>query len=109
MKNKSFGFAKKIIIIIIAIAILAIISFVGERKGYFYPSDSVLSQEEILAKQMEELDKLRQENGANPLTQEEINNQAKELDGLKQKNPSLTQEQIDKQAKELDALREATR
>lgn len=104
-KNKTSGFAKKIIIIIIALAILAIISFIGKQKGYFSPSSDVLSQEEILAKQMEELENLKKVNSANPLTQEEINKQSKELEGLRQKDPTLTQEQINKQAEELDALR----
>lgn len=104
-KNKSAGFVKKIIIIIIAVVILAVISFVGKQKGYFSPSSDVLSQEEMLAKQMEELESLKQANSGDPLTQEEINKQSKELDGLRQNDPSLTQEQIDKQAEELDALR----
>lgn len=103
-KNKRAGFAKKIIIIIIAVAILAIISFVGKQKGYF-PSSEDLSQEEILAKQMEELESLKQENSANPLTQEEVNKQSKDLEALRQKDPTLTQDQINKQAEELDALK----
>lgn len=104
-KNKSAGFAKKIIIIIIAVVILAVISFVGKQKGYFSPSSDVLSQEEILAKQIEELESLNQANNSSQLTQEEINKQVKELDGLSKKNAQLTQEQIDKQAEALDALR----
>lgn len=104
-KNKTAGFVKKIIIIIVAIVVLAIISFVGNKKGFFVSPDDVLSQEEMSAKQIAELESLKQANSAGSLTQEEISKQSKELEGLRQKDPALTQEQINKQAGELDALR----
>lgn len=104
-KNKTAGFVKKIIIIIVAIAVLAIISFMGNKKGFFVSHDDVLSQEEMSAKQMEELENLKQANSAGSLSQEEINKQSKELEGLRQKDPALTQEQINKQVGELDALK----
>jgi len=104
-KNKSSGFAKKIIIIIIAVAILAVISFISERKGYFSPESDSLSQEEILAKQVEELDRLRQEGSADPVTQEDIKKQAQELDKLRNNADALTQEQIQKQVEELNGMR----
>ena len=102
-KNKSSGFAKKIIVIVVAIIILIAISFISKQKGYFSSDPVGLSQEEILAGQMKELDKLRRE--APPLTQEQISAQAKELEKLRKKTPALTQEQIQKQAEELDSMR----
>lgn len=106
-KNKSSGFAKKIIVIAVAIIILIAISFVSKQKGYFSSDPIGLSQEEILAKQIEELDRLKQEGGANPLTQEDINKQVDELNKLRSQNKTdpLTQEQMEKQIEELDKLR----
>ena len=102
-KNKSSGFAKKIIIIAVAIIILIAISFVSKQKGYFSSNPIGLSQEEILAKQIEELDRLRKETP--PLTQEQISSQVKELEKLRKQAPTLTQEQMEKQIEELDKLR----
>lgn len=104
-KNKPAGFVKKIIIIIIAVVVLAIVSFVGKQKGYFSSFYDSLSQEEILAKQMEELESLKQANNADLLTQEETRKQSKELEGLRQKKSSLTQEDMNKQVEDLDALK----
>ena len=106
-KNKSSGFAKKIIVIVIAIIILIAISFISKQKGYFSPDPIGLSQEEILARQIEELDRLKQEGGDNPLTQEDINKQVDELNKLRSQNKTdpLTQEQMEKQIEELDKLR----
>ncbi|MEK7069746.1 MAG: hypothetical protein AAB822_00330 [Patescibacteria group bacterium] len=106
-KNKSSGFAKKIIVIVVAIIILIAISFISKQKGYFSSDPAVLSQEEILAKQIEELDRLKQEDATNQLTQEDIDKQADELNKLRSQNKAdpLTQEQIQKQAEELDSMR----
>lgn len=107
-KNKSAGFVKKIIIIIVAVTILFIVSFVGNKKWRSLPSSDALSQEEMLAKQMEELENLKQANSVGSLTQEEISKQVEELGSLSKNNPTVTQDQINIQAEELDALKAKT-
>lgn len=85
LKLYSSGNAKKAAIVAVAIIALG---------AAFYFSNNVsqndrpksLSQEEIMAKQMKELEKLRQENAKNPLTKEEINKQMKELEKLRNNN-----------------------
>lgn len=98
-------YMKKIAVIGFIVAIFLLISFFLSQRSDTAPKE--LSPEEIMAKQAEELNRLRQEAALNPLTEEEINRQTKELDKLRkesQANP-LSQEEINKQIEELDKLR----
>lgn len=72
--------SNKIIFVAVAIIIIGLLFFFANR----YSSETApatLSQEEIIKKQLEELDSLRKETP--PLTQEEINRQLEELNKLK--------------------------
>lgn len=98
--------SKKVLIMVFAlVAILALYYFLNKRSDD--PTTDVSpqaeTQEEIMARQMEELNKLRKETP--PLTQEQISSQAKELEKLRKQTPALTQEQLEKQAEELNKLR----
>jgi len=71
-----------IIIIILALLLAGLVIYLKFKK----PRE--LTQQEIIQKQMEELDRLRQEAGAKPLTEEEIKKQIQELDRLRQQSLS---------------------
>ena len=109
-KYYSLGSIKKAAIIILAIAVIAMLGsyFINKQSDN---SDGTiqkpLSREEILARQRAELDRLRQEALANPLTKEEIKKQTAELDKLRKQSQAkpLSQEELDKQMEELDKLR----
>ena len=79
----SSGNTKKAIIIIIALVlVLAAMLYFISTSG---TKEKILSQEEIIQKQTEELNSLREEALANPLTEEEIKSQNKELERLNAK------------------------
>lgn len=100
----SSGNMKKALIIAIAIVVLGVLFFFNKR---FDRTSRPLSPEEIIKKQMEELDKLREQAAANPLTEEEKKKQMEELDKLRAENQEkpLSQEEINKQIEELNKLR----
>lgn len=81
-KLYSLGNMRKIVIIAIAIVALGAVFYFSNNVSQDERSKS-LSQEEIMANQMEELEKLRQEVARNPLTKEEINKQMEELEKLR--------------------------
>lgn len=72
--------SNKIIFVALAVIIIGLILFFANR---YSPETmpATLSQEEIIKKQLEELDNLRKETP--PLTQKEINRQLEELDKLR--------------------------
>ena len=99
------GECEKIVIIAIAVIVFGAIFFLSRIPGDSAPKP--LSREEILARQRAELDRLREEALANPLTEEEIKKQTAELDKLRkqsQANP-LSQEELNRQMEELNKLR----
>lgn len=87
------------------VAILTLYYFINKRSNDSATDVSLQAktQEEITARQMEELNRLRKETP--PLTQEQISSQAKELEKLRKQTPALTQEQLEKQVEELSRLR----
>lgn len=107
MINNSLGNIKKEILII-----MAVLAFGAGLLFYF--SDKIsrigevkLTREEIIKIQMEELDKLREQAAANPLTEEKKKIQMEELDKLRAESRAkpLSQEEINKQIEELNKLR----
>lgn len=96
-------------IVILAILISLFLSWYFSRVPEQMPeSKEVLppskpSQEEIIKKQLEELETLRTETAT--LTEKEIQTQLKELQTLQKKTKSLSEEQIQKQLEELNKLR----
>ncbi len=90
-------------IIVIALAILAVLVILGLNAKKEKP----LTQEEIIQKQLEELDRLRAQSGAKELTEAEIKNQLDELAQLRKASQTqpLTEETIQKQLNELENLR----
>ncbi|MBI4692004.1 MAG: hypothetical protein HY773_00965 [Candidatus Terrybacteria bacterium] len=75
--------AKKRFLIIVIILVLLLAGVVVYFK---FRKPKELTQEEIIQKQIQELDALRQQAGAKPLTQEEIKKQIQELDKLRQQS-----------------------
>lgn len=108
-KFYSSGSIKKVAIVILAI--IAIVSlgsyFLNKQSKRKEIIQKPLSREEILAKQMKELDRLRQESLANPLSQEEINKQMEELEKLRQQSQAnpLSQDELNRQTEELNKLK----
>lgn len=102
LKHYSAGSMKKAVIIAIAVVVLGALFFLSQR---FKMTPKPLSPEEIMARQMEELDKLRKETP--PLTQEQLDKQREELDKLRKQSQAqpLSPEEINKQIEELDKLR----
>jgi len=98
VKNKR---AVKIIVIGLAVLAVLIILGLGAKK-----KEKVLTQEEIIQKQLEEMDRLRGQ--LKPLTQEELKAQLQEMDKLRGQvgAKSLSQETIQKQLEEMDKLRQ---
>ena len=87
-----------ILAVVIAFAIAVWLLF------FYKKAPSQPSQEEIVQKQMEELNTLRNPDKLNP-TEEELNQQVQELDKLRS-SPSLSnQEEANKQLEELDKLK----
>ena len=97
----SSGNVKKIVIIAMAVIVFGAIFFLSRLSDDISPKQ--LSPEEIIARQIEELDKLRKETP--PLTPEQLNQQTEELDKLRKETPPLTPEQIDKQIEELNKIK----
>lgn len=106
LKHYSSGGTKKIAIIAVAVVAVGALFYLSNERSSFRTLKP-LSPEEIMAKQLEELDKLRQEAIVNSLTEEEKKKQLEELDKLKEQSQAqpLSQEEIDRQIKELDKLR----
>ncbi|MCK6462520.1 MAG: hypothetical protein L6Q29_01730 [Candidatus Pacebacteria bacterium] len=107
MANWRCGNIKKELMIIFGVLLLgagALLYFSDKiPKG----GERALTQEEIIRMQIEELDKLRQEAAANPLTEEDKKKQMDELDKLRKESEAkpLSQEEINKQIEELNKLR----
>ena len=101
VKNKR---AVKIIVIGLAVLAVLIILGLGAKK-----KEKVLTQEEIIQKQLEELDRLHKQYGRE-YTKEEIQNQLEEMDKLRGQAgaKSLSQETIQKQLEEMDKLRQSS-
>ena len=110
LKFYSSGSIKKVAIIILATIVIASLGsyFLNKQSKQEETIQKPLLREEILAIQRAELDRLREEAIANPLTEAELKKQRAELDKLRkeyQTNP-LSQEELDRQREELDKLRE---
>jgi len=92
-----------IIILVIILALLGIGWYVYKKQK----APAGLSQEEILKRQLAELERLRQSADYKPLTEEQIKKQSLELKKLNQQAgyKPLTQEQINKQLEEFNKLK----
>ena len=107
--------AGRIKLLIIALVVIAIVAFV-----WYYPvfrKDNITPEEKSINKQIEELDKLRDQAGARVYSEKELQEQAKELDAMRKttigpdgkpvkvETKVPTEAEIQKQVDELDALR----
>lgn len=91
-----------VVVLILGFSVYLIFQFLGSKKN----PESEIKEETLVEKQLRELDALRDQAASKPLTQEEIKEQAKELDSLREKQKPLTADQIKKQLEELDRLRQ---
>ncbi|MBU4298474.1 hypothetical protein KJ636_00290 [Patescibacteria group bacterium] len=91
-----------VIVALLAVGLIWRFSQMPESKKEI-PLPAKPSREEIIKKQLEELEALRTE--APTSTEKEIQAQLKELESLRKKQKPLSQEQIQKQLEELNKLR----
>lgn len=107
--------AGRVKLLIIVLVVIAIVAFV-----WYYPvfrKDNITPEEKSINKQIEELDKLRDQAGARVYSEKELQEQAKELDAMRKttigpdgkpvkvETKVPTEAEIQKQVDELDALR----
>lgn len=94
-------------ILIIAVIILLVLGgfvfYIIQKNRKAQPQIS--PQEEMVKKQLDELDALRQESGSQPVTEGQTQGQLEELNKLHTGAKPLTQEEINKQLEELEKLR----
>lgn len=92
--------------LIIAVAVLLVLAAAGVAVYFVLKwKKQEAPPEDIVKKQMEELDKLRNPAYSYPTTTAELNKQIKVLDGLSSESKQLTQEEINKQLEDLNKLR----
>lgn len=95
------------LLLILVVLILSIVLYL--KKISLSPTTSPISQEaqNLIDKQLKELDELKNQFNPSPVTEKTTNEQIKTLNSLHQKiNPeTLSLEQIQKQLEELDKLR----
>jgi hypothetical protein len=110
--NKTSNFLSKQNLIYLSIILLISILVVLAITYYYsvvlntnievnLPSQS--KEDMVIKKQLEELEKLRQE--TEPLSEQQIQNQVKELDKIKNNSKPLTEKEIQSQLEELEKLR----
>jgi preprotein translocase subunit SecF len=103
--NKNFFIYIGIILLISIVVILAITYYysvvLNTNIEVNLPSQS--KEDMVIKKQLEELEKLRQE--TEPLSEQQIQNQVKELDKIKNSSKPLTEKEIQSQIEELEKLR----
>ena len=99
--HRSSGNIKKTTILIIALVFAGLFYFINTLNT----KEKTMSQEDIIKKQREELDRIRQESAPNTLTKEEKKRQLEELDRLRKQTEPVSREEIGKQTEELNKLK----
>jgi uncharacterized protein HemX len=97
--------------VIIAIAAILILAVAGVAAYFVFKwKKQQAPPVDIVKKQMEELDALRNQTNPQPLTEEQLKEQSQELNAIRKeydgvKPKPLTQEELDKQLEDLNNLR----
>jgi F0F1-type ATP synthase membrane subunit b/b' len=87
----------------LALALVAFFALIWYFSKVLKTGPKTPTKEEIIKKQLEELEKLKTE--VPPLTEEEYQKQIKELEELREESEPLSQEEIQQQLEELEKLR----
>jgi len=92
-------------VFLLALLLICFLIFLNQtQKEIFEPP---VTLEEIINREIKEINELREKTNYQPLTQEEIKKQIKELDTLHSKVTLPSQEKTSKQLEELDELRQS--
>lgn len=105
--NKNSRIFLIVALVVVLILLITIIYFsVKIKTEKETPLIPVQKEETLIEKQTRELEELRKQANAQPLTEEQIQEQTEELNALRKKSKPLTEEQIQEQTEELNKLRQ---